>query len=110
MAEFITVQTTIDSKEGAQKIAEAIVHKRLAACAQVAGPITSTYWWEGKLEQAEEWICTAKTRKELYSELEQAIRENHTYDTPEILAIPVVAGIKSYLDWIVNETEADKVS
>ena len=105
MAEFITVQTTIDSKDGAQKIAEALVRRHLAACVQVSGPITSTYWWEGKLEQSQEWMCAAKTRKELYNELEQAIRENHPYDTPEILAIPVVAGIKSYLDWIETETD-----
>ena len=65
MAECISVQTTMNSKEGAQKIAEAIVRRRLAACAQVSGPITSTYRWEGELEQSEEWVCTAKTRKEL---------------------------------------------
>ena len=90
MAEFITVHTTIDSKEGAQKIAETIVGKHLAACAQVSGPITSTYWWQGKLEQAEEWICTMKTRKDIYHDLEQAIRECHTYDTPEIVGTPLV--------------------
>ncbi len=106
MAEFITVQTTIDSKEGAQKIAEAIVGKHLAACAQVSGPITSTYWWQGKMEQAEEWICTAKTRSELYNKLEQAIREVHTYDVPEILAVNVVAGNADYLNWISQETSA----
>jgi periplasmic divalent cation tolerance protein len=66
MAAIIEVHTTIDSREAAQKIAEAIVSKRLAACVQVSGPITSTYWWQGKIEQAEEWLCTAKTRKELY--------------------------------------------
>src|SRR5438132_428617 len=110
MAEFITVQTTIDSKEGAQKIAEAIVGKRLAACAQVSGPITSTYWWQGKLEQSEEWVCTAKTRKDLYHALEQAIRENHSYDTPEIVATQIVAGSTSYLNWIEDETDATKVS
>ncbi len=106
MAEFITVQTTIDSKEGAQKIAETIVGKRLAACAQVSGPITSTYWWQGKMEQAEEWICTAKTRSELYNKLEQAIREVHTYDVPEILAVNVVAGNADYLNWVSQETSA----
>lgn len=106
MAEFITVQTTIDSKEGAQKIAEAIVGKHLAACAQVSGPITSTYWWQGKMEQAEEWICTAKTRSELYNKLEQAIREVHTYDVPEILAVNVVAGSPDYLNWVSQETSA----
>ena len=104
MADYIEVHTTIDSKEGAQKIAEAIVSKRLAACVQVSGPITSTYWWQGQIEQAEEWVCTAKTRRELYSDLEQAIREAHTYDVPEILAVDVVAGCVDYLNWVSLET------
>src|SRR5579875_655215 len=84
--EFVEVRTTIDTKEGAQKIAETLVSKRLAACVQVGGPITSTYWWQGKIEVAEEWICTVKTRRELYEKIEQAIREVHSYDEPEILA------------------------
>ena len=104
MAEYIEVRTAIDSKEGAQKIAEAIVSKRLAACVQVSGPIASTYWWQGAVEQAEEWLCTAKTRRELYPDLEQAIREVHTYDTPEILAVDVIVGNESYLDWVSQET------
>lgn len=106
MNEFIEVHTTIDTREGAQKIADTLVSKRLAACVQISGPISSTYWWEGKIEQAQEWVCTAKTRKDLYNKLEQAIKEVHTYDTPEILAVDVVAGIKSYTDWIRQETEA----
>jgi periplasmic divalent cation tolerance protein len=108
MTEFIEVHTTIDSKEGAQKIAEAIVSKRLAACVQVSGPITSTYWWQGKIEQAEEWVCTAKTQRELYSGLEQAIRAAHSYDVPEILAVDVIAGNAAYLDWVAQETGAEK--
>jgi periplasmic divalent cation tolerance protein len=106
MAEYIEVHTTIDSQEGAQKIANAIVSRRLAACVQISGPITSTYWWQGKMEQAEEWVCTAKTRSELYNELEQAIREVHTYDVPEILAVNVVAGNTDYLKWVSQETSA----
>lgn len=106
MADYIEVHTTIDSKEGAQKIAEALVSKRLAACVQVSGPITSTYWWQGQIEQAEEWICTAKTRWELYNDLEQAIRDAHTYDVPEILAVDVVTGGVDYLNWILQETNA----
>jgi periplasmic divalent cation tolerance protein len=109
MAAIIEVHTTIDSREAAQKIAEAIVSKRLAACVQVSGPITSTYWWQGKIEQAEEWLCTAKTRKELYKELEQAIREVHSYDVPEILAIDVVVGNVGYLDWVEQETRIDRL-
>ena len=108
MTEFIEVHTTIDSKEAAQKIAEAIVSKRLAACVQVSGPITSTYWWQGKIEQAEEWMCTAKTQRELYSGLEQAIRAAHSYDVPEILAVDVIAGNAAYLDWVAQETGAEK--
>lgn len=106
MAEYIEVHTTIDSQEGAQKIANAIVSRRLAACVQVSGPITSTYWWEGKMEQAQEWVCTAKTRSELYSQLEQAIKEVHPYDVPEILAVDVVAGNTDYLKWVSQETGA----
>src|SRR5713226_1179769 len=64
---IIQVYTAIDSKEAAQKIALAIVSQRLAACCWVSGPITSTYWWEGKVEQAEEWVCTMKTRKALFN-------------------------------------------
>jgi periplasmic divalent cation tolerance protein len=105
MNEFIEVHTTIDTREGAQKIADTLVSKRLAACVQISGPISSTYWWDGKMEQAQEWVCTAKTRKDLYTQLEHAIKEVHTYETPEILAIDIVAGIKSYTDWIQQETE-----
>lgn len=109
MAEYIEVHTTIDSREAAQKIAGAIVSKRLAACVQVSRPITSTYWWQETVEQAEEWPCTAKTRKELYNELEQAIRDVHSYDVPEILAVDVVAGNADYLDWIKRETMIDQL-
>lgn len=106
MAEYIEVHTTTDSQERAQTIARAIVSRRLAACVQISGPITSVYWWQGKMEQAEEWLCTAKTRATLYGEIEQAIREVHTYDVPEILAVEVVAGNASYLDWVTQETSA----
>jgi periplasmic divalent cation tolerance protein len=109
MAEFIQVMTAIGSRDDAQKIAESIVGKRLAACAQVIGPITSTYWWQGAMETTEEWLCLLKTRKDLYKELEQAIREVHTYDEPEILAIPVVDGSQSYLAWIEREVRQQVV-
>ncbi len=104
MTAFLIVRTSLDSKDAAQKIAESMVKERLAACCWVSGPIQSTYWWQGKLEQAEEWVCEFKTRKELYAELEQAIKAIHSYDEPEVVAIPVVEGSRSYLDWIVHET------
>ena len=104
MAGFIQVLTAIGSKEDAQKVANAIVGEHLAACVQIIGPITSTYWWQGVMETADEWLCLMKTREDLYEQVERAIRVLHPYDEPEILAMPVITGSRTYLDWIVSET------
>jgi periplasmic divalent cation tolerance protein len=103
MTDTIQVITTTDTKADAQAIARALVEKRLAGCVQIIGPITSTYRWQGEIETAEEWLCLIKSRQDLYEALEEAIREVHPYDVPEILAVPVVAGSKSYLDWLDGE-------
>ena len=103
MKRTIQVLTTAETKSDAQAIARAVVEKRLAACVQIIGPITSTYWWQGEVETAEEWLCLIKTRADLYEQLEAAIREVHPYDVPEILAVPVVAGSKDYLGWLDSE-------
>lgn len=108
MGKFIQVLTSAGTKEDAQKIAQSVVEKRLAGCAQVIGPITSTYLWEGKLETAEEWLCIIKSRKDLYKELEKAIQQIHPYKVPEILAVPVVEGSQSYLEWLDGELAKDK--
>ncbi len=104
MTDYIQISTAIDSEEGAQKIADRLVSARLAACVHIAGPIKSTYWWQGQMERAQEWVCTAKTRQALYSQVEQAIRAIHPYEEPEILATPILTGSQSYLDWIAAET------
>jgi periplasmic divalent cation tolerance protein len=100
VAEHLQVVTTIDSEEAAEGIAAALVERRLAACAQVLGPIASHYRWQGEVESAREWMCVAKTAASRYDELEAAIHELHPYDEPEIVAIPIVAGSPGYLDWI----------
>lgn len=100
MTEFIQVITTVDSEEEAQNIAGAVVDERLAACAQVLGPISSTYHWNGVIENAEEWLILIKSRRDLFEELSGLIQQVHPYDVPEILAVPVVAGASSYLDWM----------
>jgi periplasmic divalent cation tolerance protein len=97
------ISTTTETKDDAARIAAALVERRLAACVQVLGPITSTFRWEGQFQSAEEWLCTAKTRRDLYPQVEAVIRELHTYEVPEIIATPVVAGSKSYLDWVDAE-------
>ena len=98
----LIVLTTTGSAEEAHSIAAALVERRLAACVQVLGPMTSTYRWEGAVETAEEWLCLAKTTGDRYLSVEQAILGLHSYDTPEILAVPVSAGSGAYLRWLVG--------
>jgi len=86
------------------EIARAVVEARLAACAQVAGPIASTYWWEDGLERAEEWLIMLKLPADRYEDLAEFLAEQHSYDEPEITATPIVLGSASYLDWLEEET------
>jgi periplasmic divalent cation tolerance protein len=92
--------TTAGSEEEAGRIASLLVERRLAACVQVVGPIASRYRWQGKVEEKREWQCLAKTTSEAYERVEATIREAHSYDEPEILATPIVAGSAGYLAWI----------
>jgi len=103
MGGYLQVSTTTGSRDDAATIARTVVESRLAACAQIVGPITSTYWWEGKIEMSEEWLCVIKTSEELYADLEDAIRAAHSYDVPEIVAVPIVNAAKSYADWLTSE-------
>jgi periplasmic divalent cation tolerance protein len=100
MADHLQVQTTAGSAEEAERIAAALVERRLAACVQTLGPIASRYRWRGEIETAEEWLCLAKTEAARYPELEAAIRELHSYEEPEIVATPIVAGSSGYLAWL----------
>lgn len=100
---FIQVVTTTANREDAQRVAAAALEQRLAACVQIAGPITSSYWWQGAIETAEEWWCVMKSRADLLPQLERAIRAVHPYDEPEILVTPVVAGSAGYLAWLDRE-------
>ena len=103
MESFLQITTTTESKEEAEIIAQHLVGKKLAACVQILGPITSTYRWKGKVETAEEWLCLIKTREGLYKELEKAIMSLHSYETPEIIALPIADGSPDYLKWLENE-------
>src|SRR5713226_7355844 len=100
MADFIQVTIAINSEEGAHRIAEMLVTRRLAASCWVSGPITSRYWWKGKVEKTQEWICTAETRTDLCTEIEQATKEIHGYEMPGILATPIVDGNQACFEWI----------
>jgi periplasmic divalent cation tolerance protein len=105
MTDFVQVSTTTGTREDAERISQEIVEKRFAACAQIIGPITSQYWWKDNLETSEEWLLSMKTRMERYGDLEKAIKDIHPYETPEIIAIPILEGSREYLGWIKNETK-----
>lgn len=105
MSEYIQVFTTTNEREIAEKIAEHLIQKRLAACIQIIGPITSQYWWEGKITKDSEFLIIAKTKVDRYPEVEKAIKDVHNYTVPEILAVPVIAGNLDYLHWLNEELE-----
>jgi periplasmic divalent cation tolerance protein len=105
MGRYIQVSTTVEKKEDADRIAKILVETRMAACVQVIGPIRSTYWWKGKVEEASEWLCVMKTREEVYSDLEASLKAVHPYEVPEIVALPLTKGSEVYLRWIEEETK-----
>ena len=104
--QFLQVITTIDSEEGARHIARLAVESHLAACAQVYGPVASVYRWQEALEEATEWACVIKTLAANYDALEHLIKVNHTYSVPEVLAVPVAAGSREYLNWLRQNATA----
>lgn len=102
--EYLQVQTTTDSRAEAMELARAAVEARLAACGQVAGPVTSMYWWNDEVERAEEWFVFFKLPAQRYAALAEFLAERHSYDEPEIVATSLVAGSPSFLAWLSDET------
>jgi len=107
VADCFQVTTTLPDEAAARQVATQLVEERLAACAQVLGPVSSTYRWQGKIEQAAEWYCNLKTTKTRLAALMQRIRELHPYDVPEIVAIRIQEGDAEYLKWIDVEMGTD---
>ncbi len=102
MTECRQVTTTLPDREGAHRLGRRLVEERLAACAQVVGPVSSVYWWHEEVETAAEWYCHLKTTVGRVPELMSRIRELHPYETPEIIALPVAEGDREYLKWIAE--------
>jgi len=106
MTEYIQVVTTVENKADAEKIAKNLVEKRISACVQIIGPLTSYFQWQGKLDSAQEYLCLIKSRADLFPALETEIRSMHPYEVPEILATPITNGGKDYLNWLASELKA----
>jgi periplasmic divalent cation tolerance protein len=109
MDKIIQIMTTGDSKDILEGIGKHLVQNRLASCAQISGPITSTYWWKGKMETATEWVCTLKSTAGLYSKVEAAIRKLHPYEIPEIIAINIEKVLPAYAGWVREETSTSSM-
>jgi periplasmic divalent cation tolerance protein len=100
MTDKIIVLTNTASQEEARKIASALVERRLAACVNIISGVESTYWWKGKIETAPEWTLLIKTLRSNFQAVRDAIRELHSYDLPECIALVVDDGSSDYLNWI----------
>ena len=102
--DFAVVMATAPDMALARRLAKAGLEAKLAACANIVPAVESHYWWEGKLESSDEVLVIFKTRQALLPKLERAIREIHPYDTPEFVALPLIAGSRKYLAWIEDNT------
>jgi periplasmic divalent cation tolerance protein len=100
MTERILVLTTCGSADEAGRIARFLVESRLAACVAIAPGVRSVYRWQGAIEESEEWSLTITSRRDLFAPASEAIRRLHSYETPEILALPVLEGSPEYLQWM----------
>ncbi|MEU4548244.1 divalent-cation tolerance protein CutA [Nonomuraea dietziae] len=108
MTSYLQVVSTTSNQEEAVRLAQGITEARLAACVQIRGPIRSIYWWDGRLQDAEEWQLVMKTTSDALSPLESYIKANHSYEVPEIIAIPITGGSAEYLAWVSAETTPDR--
>lgn len=101
----LVVLTTTESPQQAEQLAQILVEARLAACVQILPPMTSVYRWQGKVEAATETLLLIKTTRALYPALETAIKANHSYQTPELIALPVEQGSADYLNWLLDSVK-----
>ncbi|HSJ56113.1 MAG TPA: divalent-cation tolerance protein CutA [Anaerolineae bacterium] len=105
MTDRLVVLMTAGSQEEADRIAGELVAARLAACVNVVPGITSVYRWQGEVQRDQEWLLIAKTRREALDRLVARVREIHSYDVPEVVALPVVDGSEAYLRWVDGEVD-----
>jgi periplasmic divalent cation tolerance protein len=101
MTNIIVFMTTATRQE-AEKITSKLLDQRLIACANITGPVLSLFWWKGKISRENEFLVLMKTKAELFEELAKAIKQMHSYEVPEIIAVPILRGDQSYMEWLNN--------
>ena len=100
----VVVFVTTSTEEEAQKIAGLLLEKRKAACVNVVPRVNSRFWWQGKLDSAQESLLIIKTRAALVPQITDMVKKAHSYTVPEVVALPIVGGNEDYLDWVDQET------
>jgi periplasmic divalent cation tolerance protein len=105
---YVVVLVTTSSKPEAEKIAKHLLEEKLIACANILGPVASHFHWEGKVEAAEEFLVLMKSRQDLFEQVAEAVGKLHSYEVPEVLAVPVVAGSRAYLGWLAGSLKLPK--
>ncbi|MEM0096506.1 MAG: divalent-cation tolerance protein CutA [Candidatus Bathyarchaeia archaeon] len=103
--QYIIVLVTAPSKNEAEKIAKTLLEERLIACANIIGPVHSLFWWLGKIDKAQEHLIIMKTRKALFGKVCERVKALHSYQIPEIIAMPITEGSKDYLKWLDESLE-----
>jgi periplasmic divalent cation tolerance protein len=107
MSEPLVVLMTAGSQEEAERIARALVVEMLAACVNVIPGVTSIYHWQGEIQQDQEWLLVAKSRREVLDHLVRRVQALHSYDLPEIIALPLVGGSEAYLRWLDEQVHGE---
>ncbi|GAB3496673.1 divalent-cation tolerance protein CutA [Amycolatopsis cihanbeyliensis] len=105
-SDHVIVSSTTDSEQAARELAASAIDARLGACAQIVGPITSVYRWEGAVQTDQEWRVEIKTAADRVAELTERLNAEHGYDVPEIIATPIDGGSAEYLAWLIDETRS----
>lgn len=106
--EVLLVLTNLPDQDSAQRLAQAIIAEQAAACVNILAACTSVYRWQGRVESASEVPLLIKTSRPAYARLQELIRKHHPYELPEIIALPVSAGLPAYLAWVTNETQPER--
>ncbi|MDP8212290.1 MAG: divalent-cation tolerance protein CutA [Candidatus Zapsychrus exili] len=97
---YIVVFVTTKDRKEAKKISDLLIEKKLVACVNIVDKISSIFWWEGKVSKEDEALLIMKTKEDCFQEIVEEVKAQHSYDVPEIIAIPIINGNKDYLDWI----------
>lgn len=109
MTDKIVVLSTCASAEEAERLARRVIDDRLAACVNVLSPVRSFYRWKGAVEDSHEWLLIIKTMRDKFDALRTALESAHTYEVPEVIAIPIVEGSPNYLSWIEQELQPAEI-